>query len=79
MIDHHAHAADLQARLDQLQGFQGNVSRLRDQYRDTQPEFLALTVAWEAIRFAWYVVAGQPDDARAKLALVEDAIKDFKG
>lgn len=65
-------------RLDQLQAAQGDVSRLRDQYRDTQPEFWALAVAWEALRFAWYVVAGDQGSAAAKLALVEEAIKDWK-
>ena len=52
------------------------IARFQHAYRDSQPEFWALRLAWEAVRFAWYILAGDADTAAAKLALVKDAIKD---
>lgn len=68
--------ADRQARLDRMQALQTEVARFQHAYRDSQPEFWALRLAWEAVRFAWYILAGDADTAAAKLALVKDAIKD---
>lgn len=70
---------DRQGRLDRLQDLQSEVARFQYLYADSQPEFWGLRLAWEATRFAWYVVARDLGTAAEKLALVEDAIKDVKG
>ena len=70
---------DRQDRLHFIQGLQVDLGRLQFLYRDSQPEFWGLRLAWEATRFAWYVVSGDVGTAAEKLALVEDAVKDVKG
>ena len=57
---------------------QSALMKLQMQYRDTTPQFWALAVAWEAARFAWYVVQSDLGTARDKLQLVEEAIATFK-
>jgi hypothetical protein len=47
-------------------------------YRDSDPCFWALAVAWEATRFAWYVLSEDPGTARGKLQLTEKALSDYK-
>jgi hypothetical protein len=61
-----------------VQSAQSALLKLQMQYRDTTLPFWALAVAWEAARFAWYVVHGDLGTARDKLQLVEDAIAAFK-
>lgn len=74
---------------DTIQQAQTTLGQLRMAYRDSQPEFWALAVAWEAVRFAWYVVDGDTGThcvgavrclgtAQDKLALVKEAIADFE-
>lgn len=69
---------DRQGRLHWLQETQSAVDRLRYTYSDSQMEFWGLLIAWEALRFAWYVVSGDRATARAKLELIESAITDWK-
>ena len=61
-----------------IQAAQSALLKVQMQYRDSDPKFWALAVAWEAARFAWYVVHGDPGTARDKLSLVEEAVADFK-
>lgn len=61
-----------------LQSLQNGIGNLQHSYRDTQAEFWAGLVAWEAARFFWYVVAGDVDTAREKLVLVDEAIGHFR-
>jgi hypothetical protein len=51
---------------DRLQKIQSELLTMQNGYRDTTLKFWALALAWEAVRFAWYVCA---DDlgAQAKL------------
>ena len=63
---------------DIIQNAQTALGQLRDRYRDHQREFWGLAVAWEAARFAWYVVTGDLDTARDKLDLVKIAVADFE-
>jgi hypothetical protein len=63
---------------DIIQNAQTAVGQLRDRYNQHQREFWALAVAWEAVRFAWYVVTGNLDTARNKLDLVKTAVTDFE-
>lgn len=70
---------DRDTRLKLIQDLQVDVARFQFLYTDDRPEFWGLRLAWEAVRFAWYVVAGDLGTAAAKLALVEDAVKDVKG
>jgi len=58
-----------------IQRIQDELGALQMSYRDHQPEFWALRLAWEAVRFAWYVVNSQSDE---KLASVETALCDFQ-
>ena len=58
----------------QLQIIQSHVSKLCDRHDDNSRVFDALTVALEALRFAWYVVHRDSDDADATLERVESAI-----
>ena len=65
---------------ERIQQIQDELGRARSQYRDNQPEFWALELAWEAVRLAWYVVhdgAGS-DMVNEKLQSVKDAVSDFK-
>ena len=64
---------------DTIQQAQTTLGQLRMTYRDSEPEFWALAVAWEAIRFAWNVADGDLGTAQDKLALVKEAIADFDG
>ncbi len=61
-----------------IQDAQTTIGRLQMQYRDTSPDFWALAVAWEAARFAWYVVEGDRGTAADKLHLLKDAIADYE-
>jgi hypothetical protein len=61
-----------------VQSAQSALMKLQMQYRDTTLPFWALAVAWEAARFAWYVVQGDFGTASDKLQLVEEAIAAFK-
>jgi hypothetical protein len=63
---------------DTIQQAQTTLGQLRMTYRDSQPEFWALAVAWEAVRFAWYVTDGDLGTAQDKLALIKEAIADFE-
>jgi hypothetical protein len=60
-----------------IEAMQTTLGRLQRQYEDLALEFWALHLAWEAVRLAWYVVVQQDDGG--KLALVEIAVKDFRG
>jgi hypothetical protein len=61
-----------------VQGTQVSLGQLQMTYHDSQPEFWALRLAWEAARLAWYVVAGDLMSAREKFALVADALADVE-
>ena len=43
---------------DSVQNAQTMIGQLQMQYRDSDPKFWALGVAWEPLRFAWYVLDG---------------------
>ena len=64
-------------RAGMLQEIQTQVSRLQMGYRDERAEFWALAVAWEALRFAWYVCAGE-GGAEQKMASLQTAIADYE-
>ena len=59
---------------DIIQEAQAALGKLQMTYRDSQPEFWALALAWEAVRFAWYVCAGDTGAALEKLELVRRAL-----
>ena len=61
-----------------IQTAQTAIGRLQMKYRDTTPDFWALAVAWEAARFAWYVVEGDRGTAADKLHLLKNAIADYE-
>ena len=61
-----------------IQEVQMEIGRLQMTYRDSDPKFQALAVAWQSLRFAWYVVAEDRSTAQSKLALVEEALADYK-
>jgi len=42
---------------DRLQEIQAELAGIQTGYRDTQIEFWALALAWEAVRCAWYICA----------------------
>ena len=58
----------------EIQSLQNQVFQLQRQYTDSSSVFLALTVAWEALRFAWYAAHGDFVDAHSKLERVQVAI-----
>ena len=58
----------------QLQIILTHISKLHDRHDENSRVFDALTVALEALRFAWYVVHRDSDDADAILERVEIAI-----
>ena len=64
--------------LQTIQETQTTLARLQNSYRDTQPEFWALAVAWEAARFAWYVLGGDLGTAAGKLVRTQEAIADYE-
>lgn len=61
-----------------IQAAQSALGTLQYTYRDHDPEFWALAVAWEAARFAWYVVEGDAGTAADKLQLLQTAIADYQ-
>jgi hypothetical protein len=61
-----------------IQAVQMEIGRMQMTYRDSDPKFQALAVAWQALRFAWYVVAEDRNTAQDKLTLVEETIADYK-
>ena len=61
-----------------IQAAQSALGQLQFAYRDHDPKFWALAVAWEAARFAWYVVEGDAGTAADKLALLQTAIADYQ-
>ncbi len=61
-----------------IQAAQSALSQLQFTYRERDPQFWALAVAWEAARFAWYVVEGDAGTAADKLALLQTAIADYQ-
>ena len=61
-----------------IQTAQTAIGRLQMKYRDTTPDFWGLRVAWEAARFAWYVVEGDRGTAADKLHLLKNAIADYE-
>ena len=61
-----------------LQDAQTTIVRWQMRYSDTTPEFWGLRVAWEALRFAWYVADRDPQSAADKLHLLKDAIADYE-
>jgi hypothetical protein len=63
---------------DVIQSAQTALGKLQMQYRDSQLEFHALGVAWEAARFAWYVVSGDLGTATDKLQLLDDWIATYR-
>jgi hypothetical protein len=63
---------------DVIQSAQTALGKLQMQYRDSQIEFYALGVAWEAARFAWYVVSGDLGTAADKLQLLDDWIATYR-
>jgi hypothetical protein len=42
---------------ERLQVIQAELGRLQQDYRDTDVAFLAIALAWESVRCAWYVVS----------------------
>ena len=46
--------------------------------RDSELAFWALAVAWQALRFVWYMLDGDRSTALGKLAEVKQAIADFE-
>lgn len=58
----------------QLQIILTHISKLRDRHEENSRVFDALTVTLEALRFAWYVVHKDSDDADTTLERVEIAI-----
>ena len=68
----------IQPPADIIQKAQSTILKLQASYLDSQPAFWALAVAWEATRFAWYVVAGDHNMAMDKLQLLKRAIADFE-
>ncbi len=58
----------------QLQIILTYISQLRDRHGENSRVFDALTVALEALRFAWHVVHRDLDDADATLERVEISI-----
>ncbi len=63
---------------DIIQEAQTALGKLQMTYRDSQPQFWALALAWEAARFAWYVASNDLDTAREKLARVRGALQDVE-
>ena len=63
---------------DSVQSIQTTIGQLQMQYRDADPKFWALAVAWEALRFAWYVLDSDLGTAQEKSARVKVAIDDFE-
>ena len=61
-----------------IQAAQRALGQLQFTYRDHDPQFWALAVAWEAAHFAWYVVAGDTGTAADKLALLQTAIAGYQ-
>jgi len=61
-----------------IQLAQTALGKLQMQYRDSQIEFYALGVAWEAARFAWYVVSGDRGAAADKLRLLDDWLATYR-
>ena len=61
-----------------IQAAQSTLGQLQYTYRDHDPKFWALAVAWEAARFAWYVVEGDAGTAADKLQLLQTAIADYQ-
>jgi hypothetical protein len=61
-----------------VQAAQSTISKLQMTYRDTDLRFWALAAAWHALRFAWYVAAGDRDSANDKFAQLVDAITDYR-
>jgi hypothetical protein len=64
--------------LSLIQAAQTTLGQLQHHYRDTQIEFWGLAIAWDAARFAWYVVSGDLGTAAAKLVLLQEAIADYE-
>ena len=63
---------------DLVQQAQSEIGRLQMTYRDSELAFWALAVAWQALRFAWYILDGDRGSAQEKLAEVKQAIADFE-
>ena len=61
---------------DKLQTIQTHVFELQRRYSDDRIEFHALRATWECVRFAWYVCAGDLDNARDKWERVVAALDD---
>ena len=61
-----------------IQAAQSALGTLQYTYGDHDPKFWALAVAWEAARFAWYVVEGDAGTAADKLQLLQTAIADYQ-
>ncbi len=61
-----------------IQEVQTTIGRLQMVYRDTTPDFRALAIAWEALRFAWYVVERDQGTAADKLRILKNAIADYE-
>ena len=59
---------------DKLQAIQLELSAMQNKHRDTTPQFWAFNLAWEAVRFAWYVCKGDELGAREKLHHVKQAL-----
>ncbi len=67
----------MNARLSQsIQDAQSVIGKAQRAYRDTQVQFWALGLAWEAVRLAWYEVADGNNGG--KIANVENALNDYK-
>jgi hypothetical protein len=69
---------DTMTVLERLQAAQNEIFAIQSQYRDAQREWHALRLVWESVRFAWYVCAHQPDDARAKFERVRAVVEDWE-
>ena len=61
-----------------IQAAQSALGTLQYMYRDHDPKVWALAAAWEAARFAWYVVEGDAGTAADKLQLLQTAIADYE-
>lgn len=58
-----------------LMTYQSDIGRIRQIYRDHTVEFKALTLAYEAVRLAWYAVHGDEVMIREKFERADAALQ----
>jgi hypothetical protein len=62
------------SKLDEIQKLQSAVMRLADTISDEDAR-IALVLAWQCIRVAWYLVRGDQDDAKSKWEYLQSEIE----